>query len=69
MEKCKLADIGTVVGGATPSTKNEANYGGDIPWITPKDLSTLKGRFISAGERNTSWHRENCSEEMRQRLA
>ena len=50
--KCKLSDIGTIVGGATPSTKDEANYGGQIPWITPKDLSTLKGRFISSGERN-----------------
>ena len=64
-KKCKLADIGTVVGGATPSTKNEANYGGDIPWITPKDLSTLKGRFISAGERNiTEQGLRSCSTQM-----
>ena len=33
-------------------TKNENYYGGDIPWITPKDLSILKERFISRGERN-----------------
>ena len=64
-KKCKLADIGTVVGGATPSTKDEANYGGDIPWITPKDLSTLKGRFISAGERNiTEQGLRSCSTQM-----
>lgn len=53
-KKCTLADLGEIVGGATPSTKDEANYGGDIAWITPKDLSLLKGRFIAHGERNIS---------------
>lgn len=47
----KLADIGEVIGGATPSTKDEDNYGGSISWITPKDLSTFSGRYISKGER------------------
>ena len=51
-KECTLAELGEIVGGATPSTKDEQNYGGDIAWITPKDLSTLKGRFISHGERN-----------------
>ncbi len=51
-KECTLADLGAVIGGATPSTKDESNYGGDIAWITPKDLSLLKGRFISRGERN-----------------
>lgn len=31
----------TVVGGATPSTKDSAFWDGDINWVTPKDLSTL----------------------------
>ena len=35
----KLSDIGEVVGGATPSTKNPDNYDGNIAWITPKDLA------------------------------
>lgn len=52
-KKCTISDIGTVVGGATPSTKNVANYeNGTIAWITPKDLSTLRGRYIKSGERN-----------------
>jgi type I restriction enzyme S subunit len=51
-KNCTLADLGEIVGGATPSTKNESYYGGDIPWITPKDLSTHQGRYISRGERN-----------------
>ena len=50
---CTIADLGTVVGGATPSTKNIANYeDGNISWITPKDLAGFSGRFISRGERN-----------------
>jgi type I restriction enzyme S subunit len=49
---CTLADLGEIVGGATPSTKNKNYYGGNIAWITPKDLSTFRGRFISCGERN-----------------
>ena len=51
-KQCTLADLGEIVGGATPSTKNESYYGGNIAWITPKDLSTFNGRFISRGERN-----------------
>lgn len=38
-KECTIADIGTVVGGATSSTKKSENYeGGTIAWITPKDL-------------------------------
>jgi len=44
--------LGTVVGGATPSTKRVENYdGGTIAWITPKDLAGFSGRFIFCGER------------------
>ena len=52
-KKVRIQDIGTVVGGATPSTKIDANYkNGHISWITPKDLSTFEGRYIYTGERN-----------------
>lgn len=51
-KNCTLADLGEIVGGATPSTKHESYYGSDIAWITPKDLSTFHGRFIRRGERN-----------------
>ena len=51
-KECTIKDLGEVVGGATPSTKDPCNYeNGSIPWITPKDLSLLNGRFISQGER------------------
>ena len=48
----KLSDIGEVVGGATPSTKNPDNYDGNIVWITPKDLAGYNKVYISKGERN-----------------
>lgn len=51
-KECTIADLGTVVGGATPSTKKPENYdNGTIAWITPKDLSGFQGRYISRGER------------------
>lgn len=50
----KVGDIGDVVGGGTPSTKCSDYYGGDIPWITPKDLSNFRNRYISRGERMIS---------------
>ena len=60
-----LGDIGDIVGGATPSTKHEEYYGGKIAWITPKDLSSFKGRYISYGERNiTEAGLASCSAQM-----
>ena len=63
---CTIGDIGTVVGGATPSTKNHENYeNGDIPWITPKDLAGYSERFISRGERNiTRKGMDSCSTQL-----
>jgi len=50
--KIKLGDISEVIGGGTPSTKNYDFWNGDIPWLTPKDLSGYNNRYISRGERN-----------------
>ena len=64
--ECKISDIGTVVGGATPSTKKPENYEkGKIAWITPKDLSTFSGRYIERGERNiTEIGLKSCSTQL-----
>ena len=51
-KKVKLSELGTIVGGGTPSTKKEEYYGGDIPWITPKDLANFGERYIEHGSRN-----------------
>ena len=65
-KKCTISDLGTVVGGATPSTKKDENYvGGNIAWITPKDLAGFTGRFISHGERNiTETGLKSCSTQL-----
>lgn len=56
-----LSDLGDIIGGATPPTKDESNYGGSIPWITPKDLSKYPDRYISKGERNITEKGLKCS--------
>ncbi|HHF2771498.1 TPA: restriction endonuclease subunit S, partial [Haemophilus influenzae] len=49
----KLSEVATIVGGGTPSSsKSEYFENGNIPWITPKDLSGYNKRYISKGERN-----------------
>ena len=64
-KKVKLSDLGTIVGGATPSTKREEYYNGDISWITPKDLAGYTERYISRGSRNISQEGfNNCSSKL-----
>ena len=46
-----ISDLGNVVGGGTPSKKVEEYYtDSGIAWITPKDLSNDKSKFIAHGE-------------------
>lgn len=46
-----ISDFGTIVGGSTPSkSKPEYYTKTGIAWITPKDLSINKSKFISHGE-------------------
>ena len=50
-----IADLGTVVGGGTPSKAKPEYYTEDgIAWITPKDLSIDKSKFIAHGENDIS---------------
>lgn len=65
-KECTLSNLGTIVGGATTSTKDYSNYeNGSIAWITPKDLSTHTERFISHGERNiTEKGLKSCSAQL-----
>ena len=58
----KLGEIAEVVNGATPSTTVEKNYGGEIAWITPKDLSDQGAKFVFNGARNiTQAGYDSCS--------
>lgn len=53
--ECTLSDVGSIVAGGTPS-KSKVEYYTDhgIAWITPKDLSVDKSKFISHGENDIS---------------
>lgn len=61
-KKVKISDIGKIVSGATPKTKDVDNYGGSIAWITPADLSGYTSKYISHGSRNiTQKGYDSCS--------
>ena len=51
-KKYRIGEIATVVGGGTPSTKIGEYYGGNIPWLTPKDLSNNTNKYVKSGSRN-----------------
>ena len=45
-----ISDLGTIVGGGTPSKSKPEYYSSNgVAWITPKDLSINKSKFISHG--------------------
>src|ERR1017187_4390314 len=48
----KMGDVATIVGGGTPRTERTEYFGGDVPWITPADLSKYNDKTISRGARN-----------------
>ena len=61
----KLSDIGKIVSGATPKTKDPDNYDGDIAWITPADLSKYNKKYISHGARSiTQKGYDSCSTQL-----
>ena len=65
LKKYKLEEIANIVNGATPSTSCEENYDGDIVWITPKDLSDQRSKYIDRGSRNiTQKGCDSCSVQM-----
>ena len=47
-----IEGIGETFSGGTPKTADESNFDGDIPWITPADLTGYTARYISRGKRN-----------------
>jgi type I restriction enzyme S subunit len=55
----KLGYLGAISGGATPSSGEPLFWGGDIPWVTPKDMKTAEIRgsidtITTAGVSETS---------------
>ena len=65
LKKYKLGEIAEIINGATPSTSYEDNYDGELVWITPKDLSDKKSKYIERGSRNITQKGFNsCSAQM-----
>ena len=54
MEKItyRVEELGAVVGGGTPSTQTTEYWDGDIPWISPADLTGYTNVYISRGAKN-----------------
>jgi type I restriction enzyme S subunit len=48
----KLSEVSKIVSGGTPSTTENSYWDGNIPWITPKDLSGHKDMYVSSGSRS-----------------
>jgi type I restriction enzyme S subunit len=46
----KLGEIGEIVTGSTPSTQVKEYWNGEIPWITPTDITNEKNIFVSERE-------------------
>ena len=44
--KYKIKELCQIICGGTPSTTNHEYWGGNIVWLTPKDLSTNKNKYI-----------------------
>ncbi|HXH20439.1 MAG TPA: restriction endonuclease subunit S [Dehalococcoidia bacterium] len=47
----RVGEIARVVGGTTPSSNEPGHWDGDIPFVTPTDLTALRGRYLAKTER------------------
>lgn len=57
-----LGDECEIVSGSTPKTSEPAFWDGEIPWLTPADLSKWKGTYIDGGARSlTQAGLDSCS--------
>jgi type I restriction enzyme S subunit len=41
-----LEDFGEIVAGGTPSRAVASFWNGDIPWVTPSEITALKGKYL-----------------------
>ncbi|MDR3577849.1 MAG: restriction endonuclease subunit S [Anaerolineaceae bacterium] len=58
----QLGDLGEIVSGSTPDTSNKTYWGGEIPWITPADLTDHEGIYFNGNLRKiTQSGYKSCS--------
>ena len=46
---CAIKDLGAVIAGGTPASKEPSYWGGSINWISPADLTGYRSKTISRG--------------------
>lgn len=57
-----LGDVCRIVSGATPKTGVTKYWGGEIPWLTPNDMSRDRSQTLTGGERYlTELGYDSCS--------
>ncbi|MVT09521.1 restriction endonuclease subunit S [Chitinophaga tropicalis] len=62
MKLYKIADIGKIVSGSTPKTGIDSYWNGNIPWVTPKEISALDTPYLNNTERKiTEEGYKSCS--------
>ena len=60
-----IGELCEVVSGATPRTSRPEFWGGNVPWVTPKDLSELGQKYLSDTPRKiTKAGLNSCSAKM-----
>ena len=45
-ERVPLSEIGQLIGGGTPSRTNPVFWNGEIPWVTPSEISSLGTKWL-----------------------
>jgi len=50
-QEVRINQMGKVISGGTPDTKNSGYWGGDVLWATPTDITSLKTRHIKDTKR------------------
>jgi len=61
----QLGEVCKVISGSTPKTSVSDYWGGEIPWLTPNDLSKNRNKVVEGGERYiTQLGFDSCSTQM-----
>lgn len=47
-----LQEVAEITSGATPDTMNAAYWNGTVPWCTPTDITSTRGKYLTATNRN-----------------
>ncbi|MBW5410785.1 restriction endonuclease subunit S, partial [Brachyspira hampsonii] len=50
-QELQIKDVGDILGGGTPSTKNKEYWNGSILWLTPTEVTSLKTKYLYDTER------------------